>query len=140
VVDRGHAFFDAHQRCLVGGLGLFSLCLIMNRETPNEPPVAEEERELQARRLFLQSIGKWSGAAIAAAVLAGAWLLDPPETKAGAWVNRRGGGGGGWINRRGGGGGGWINRGGGGGWVNRWGGGGGWINRGGGGGGWINRW
>ena len=91
MVDRGHAFFDAHQCCLVSGLGLFTLSLIMNRETPNEVPVAKEERELLARRLFLQSIGKWSGAAIAAAVLAGALLIDPPETKAGAWINRRGG-------------------------------------------------
>jgi hypothetical protein len=85
------------------------------------------------RRLFLQSMGKWSGAAIAAAVLGGAWLALPPEANAGAWVNRRGGygGGGGWINRRVGGGGGWINGGGGGGWVNRrvYGGGGAWVNR-----------
>jgi hypothetical protein len=83
--------FTSHQCCLVSRLGLFSLSLIMNPETPNEAPVAEEERGLLARRWFLQSIGKWSGAAIAAAVLTGAWLIDPPETKAGAWVNRRGG-------------------------------------------------
>jgi hypothetical protein len=95
---------------------------------------SEEGRELVARRSFLQSLGKWSGAAIAA-VLGTGWLALPPEVKAGAWVNRRGGyGGGGWVNRwGGGGGGGWINgRGyGGGGWVNRrgYGGGGAWVNR-----------
>lgn len=99
----------------------------MNDETTG----TEERRELLERRLFLQSMGKWSGAAIAAAVFGGAWLASPPEANAGGWVNRRGGGGGGWINGRGGGGGGgWIN-GGGGGWVNRrgYGGGGSWVNR-----------
>ena len=115
----------------------------MNDETFNETMGAEQGRELVDRRLFLQSMGKWSGAAIAAAVLGGAWIAFPPEAKAGAWVNRRGYGGGGWVNRSGGGGGGWINHGGGGGWVNRrvYGGGGAWVNgRGGGGGGWVNRW
>jgi hypothetical protein len=101
----------------------------MNNETPNETIGTEEGRELLERRLFLQSMGKWSGAAIAA-VFGGAWLAFPPEANAGAWINRRGGyGGGGWINRWGGGGG-WIN-GGGGGWINRrvYGGGGAWVNR-----------
>jgi hypothetical protein len=105
----------------------------MNDETSNETTGPGEARELLARRLFLQSMGKWSGAAIAAAVFGGAWLAFPPEADAGAWVNRRGGGGGGaWINRRGYGGGGWINGGGGGGgWINRrgYGGGGAWVNR-----------
>ena len=104
----------------------------MNSETPTDATVTEEEKAVVARRLFLQSAGKWSGAAIAAVIFAGALLIGPSKTKAGAWVNRRGGGGGGgWINRGGGGGGGWINRrgGGGGAWVNRWRGGGGWINR-----------
>ena len=80
-----------------------------------------DESELLDRRLFLRSIGKWSGAAIVAAVGGGVWISSAPEARAG-WVNRRGGvGGGGWING-GGGGGGWVNRrvGGGGGWVNRW--------------------
>jgi hypothetical protein len=106
----------------------------MSNETPNETSGTEEERELLGRRLFLQSMGKWSGAAIAAAVLGGASLAFPPEANAGAWVNRRGGYGGGWVNRAGGGGR-WINGGGGGG-------GGGWINRRayGGGGAWVNRW
>jgi hypothetical protein len=107
----------------------------MNDETSDETTGSEEGRELLGRRLFLQSMGKWSGAAIAAVVFGGAWLAFPPEANAGAWVNRRGGGGGGgWINRSGGGGGGWINGGGGGG--------GGWINRRGygGGGAWVNRW
>src|ERR1700757_1234408 len=87
------------------------------------------------RRWFLQSMGRWSGAAIAAAIVGGAWLVAPQEAQAGAWVNRRGGGGGGWVKGRGGGGGGgWHNGGGGGG--------GGWINRRGygGGGAWVNRW
>ena len=102
----------------------------MNDETSNETTVTEEGRDLLDRRLFLQSMGKWSGAAIAAAVFGGAWLASPPEANAGGWVNRRGGGGGGWINGRGGSGGGWIN-GGGGGWINRrgYGGGGAWVNR-----------
>ena len=99
----------------------------MSDEISSETTDAEEGRELVDRRLFLQSMGKWSGAAIAAVVFSGAWLAFPPVAKAGAaWVNRRGygGGGGGWVNRYGGGGGGgWVNRrgyGGGGAWVNRW--------------------
>ena len=84
----------------------------------NEKPAEDNELapDLQERRRFLQSMGKWSGAAIGAAV-AGAWLASAPEARAGgAWVNRRVGGGG-WIN---GGGGGWVNRRvGGGSWVNR---------------------
>jgi hypothetical protein len=115
----------------------------MNEPEPNDTAPAGQEPDLLCRRQFLQGLGKWSAAAIAA-VLGSNWLVNPPDTKAGGWVNRRGGGGGGaWVNRRGGGGGGWVNRygGGGGGWINRWGGGGGgWVNRGGGGGGWINRW
>ncbi len=106
--------------------------LLMNDDTSNETTGTEEERELLGRRLFLQSMGKWSGAAIAAAVFGCAWLAFPPEANAGAWVNRRGGGGAGWVNRGGGGGGGWINGGGGGGgWINRrgYGGGGAWVNR-----------
>jgi hypothetical protein len=100
-----------------------------------EPSIdnTSSDQELVGRRLFLQSMGKWSGAAIAAAVFGGAWVASPPKAEAGAWVNRRGGYGGGWINGRGGGGGGWINGhgGGGGAWVNRryYGGGGAWVNR-----------
>ncbi len=106
----------------------------MNNEPSQETTSPDEEKELLGRRLFLQSMGKWSAAAIAAAVFGSAWLALPPRADAGAWVNRRGGGwgGGGWINGRGGGGGGWLNRGGGGGaWVNRryYGGGGAWVNR-----------
>lgn len=106
----------------------------MNDESSIEPIGAEPDRELPDRRLFLRSLGKWSGAAIAAAVAGGAWVASPPEANAGAWVNRRVGYGGRWLNGRGGyGGGGWINRGGGGGggWINRraYGGGGAWINR-----------
>jgi hypothetical protein len=81
------------------------------------PASAETQEDgLQDRRRFLQGMGKWSGAAIGAAV-AGAALVTAPEARAGAWVNRRIGGGGAWIN----GGGGWINRriGGGGAWINR---------------------
>jgi hypothetical protein len=88
-----------------------------------------EDEEVQGRRLFLRSLGKWSGAAVTAAV-ASTWLAAAPQAQAGAWINRRGG----WINGRGG----WVNRvGGGGGWIN---GRGGWINRRGGGGAWVNRW
>jgi hypothetical protein len=106
----------------------------MNNEASQETSGTGEETQLLRRRIFLQSMGKWSGAAIAAVIFGAAWLAISPEAKAGAWVNRRGyGGGGGWINGRGGGGGGWINGrgGGGGGWINRrgYGGGGAWINR-----------
>ena len=106
--------------------------LIMNDETSNGTTGSEEERELLDRRLFLQSMGTWSSAAIAAAVFGGVWLAFPPEASAGAWVNRRGGYGAGWVNRGGGGGGAWINGGGGGGgWINRrgYGGAGAWVNR-----------
>jgi hypothetical protein len=89
----------------------------MNDKPSSEPSVPEGSHDVVGRRLFLQSMGKWSGAAIAAAV-AGVWLASAPKAEAGGWINRRGGGGGGWINR---GGGGWVNRrgGGGGGWINR---------------------
>jgi hypothetical protein len=86
--------------------------------TPSEGQDEEENN----RRVFLQSMGKWSGAAIVAAV-AGVGIGTAPDARAASWINRRGG----WINGRGGGGS-WVNRGGGGGWVNRRGGG-GWINR-----------
>jgi hypothetical protein len=98
----------------------------MNDQPSNEANLSDAGREVTGRRLFLQSLGKWSGAAIVAAV-AGAWLGNAPQARAGAWVNRRGVGGGGWVNRVGGGGG-WVN-GGGGGWINRRVGGAGWINR-----------
>ena len=90
----------------------------MNDKPSNDASGAEEGEEATGRRLFLRSMGKWSGAAITA-VVAGSWLASAPKAEAGAWVNRRGYGGGGWVNR---GGGGWINRRGygGGGWVNRW--------------------
>lgn len=97
----------------------------MSDPTSPEANVPEGADPMIGRRLFLQTTGKWSGAAIAAAVAAG-WLATAPE--AGAWINRRVGGGGGWVNRVGGGGG-WINGGGAGGWVNRRGGGGAWVNR-----------
>ncbi len=104
----------------------------------NQEPFDSEEQTAQDRRLFLQGLGKWSGAAIAAAVATG-WFAAAPRALAGAWVNRRVGGGG-WANRAGGGGA-WANRAvGGGGWVNRYGGGGGgWVNRFRGGGAWVNR-
>lgn len=103
----------------------------------DESAPSPEEAEFQSKRLFLQGMGKWSGAAIAA-VLVGGCVAVVPSAPGASWINR---GGGGWINRRGGGliggGGSWVNRaGGGGGWINR--GGGGWINRRG-GGSWINR-
>jgi hypothetical protein len=103
----------------------------MSDKSSNEGNVPEAGNEVIGRRLFLQSLGKWSGAAIAA-VVAGSWLASAPNAQAGGWVNRRCGGGGSWANRYGGGGG----------WVNRYGGGGtGWINHyGGGGGAWVNRW
>ena len=102
-----------------------------------DAPAPESAGHHDDRRMFLRSLGKWSGAAIVAAVSAGS-LTVAPRAEAGRWVNRRVGGGG-WVNR--GGGGAWANRGGGGGWVNRYGGGGGWVNRHvGGGGGWVNRW
>jgi hypothetical protein len=106
-----------------------------NEESSLETNIPDEAKELLGRRHFLQSMGKWSTAAIAAAVVGSAWFAFPPEAQAGAWVNRRGGWGGGWINGHGG----W---GGGGGWLNRGGGGGAWVNRRyyGGGGAWVNRW
>ncbi len=89
----------------------------MSDDAPSQeaqPP--SEDGDNKGRRLFLQGMGKWSSAAITAAV-AGAWLGTTREARAG-WLNRRVGRGG-WIN--GGGGGGWINRRiGGGGWINRW--------------------
>ena len=92
----------------------------------NSPQAAETVNDpvSQSRREFLFSLGKWSKAVIAGAVLGSGLLYSESDAEAGGWINRRGGWGGG-------GGGGWIN-GGGGGWINRRGG--GW-----GGGSWINR-
>ncbi|HEY2572713.1 MAG TPA: hypothetical protein VGH65_01550 [Verrucomicrobiaceae bacterium] len=88
----------------------------MSDQSANETGVSLNDDVTLGRRDFLQATGKWSGAAIIAAV-AGAWFATAPQ--AGAWVNRRVGGGGGWVNGGGGGGGGWINGRGAGGWVNR---------------------
>lgn len=103
----------------------------MNDTSLQQTTPPPETQEIQGRRDFLRSLGKWSGAAITAAVVGP--FVAPPQAQAGAaWVNRRyGGGGAGWVNR-GGGGAGWVNRaygGGGAGWVNRAYGGGGWVNR-----------
>jgi hypothetical protein len=92
----------------------------MKDEASNERNVPAENDEFLDRRLFLRSLGKWSGAAVIAAVAGGVWIASSSKATAG-WINRRGVvRGGGWIN--GGGGGGWVNRrvGGGGGWINRW--------------------
>ena len=89
----------------------------MNSESSIEKTTAAES-ELPNRRLFLRSLGKWSGAAIVAAVGEGVWISFAPEAdrrmgkpkgavRGGGWIN---GGGGGWVNRRVGVGGGWINR------------------------------
>lgn len=78
----------------------------MNNPYSNGPVF--EPAGIQDRRIFLKGIGKWSGAAIVAAV-AGSMVGTAPDARAGAWING-GGGGGGWINRRSGGGGSWVNR------------------------------
>jgi hypothetical protein len=108
----------------------------MNEEIKREPDGEELiDQELNSRRAFLRSLGRWSSIIIGTLALGG---LMPPQDAAG-WVN----GGAAWVNGRGGGGAGWVNRAGGGGaWVNARVGGGGaaWVNRAGGGGGsWVNR-
>ncbi len=60
---------------------------------------SEKEHDSLDRRLFLRSLGKWSGAAIAAVGFGGAWLASAPEANAGIWINRWGPRRGGWINR-----------------------------------------
>jgi hypothetical protein len=84
----------------------------------------QESQQSQDRRLFLRSMGKWSGAAIAALGFGGAMLAFAPKVEAGVWINRWGPRRGGWINRWGGGRGRWINRWGGrprgSSWINRW--------------------
>ena len=66
-------------------------------DQPLEPENDSIEGDaLHSRRQFLQGVGKWSGAAIVAAL----GLGMSTEASAGGWINRRGGGGGGWINRR----------------------------------------
>lgn len=97
----------------------------MSDSLTNEQAPDSGDAELQNRRLFLQSMGKWSAAAIAA--VTGTMIATTTDARA-DWLNRRIGGGGGWINRRCGGGGSWINRSGGGTWINRRGGG-SWVNR-----------
>ncbi len=44
----------------------------------NETEPSPETEQVQSRRLFLQGVGKWSGAAITAAV-AGTWLASRPK-------------------------------------------------------------
>jgi len=101
-----------------------------DKPTPAAPSdITADDQARQSRRQFLVSLGKWSKAVIAGALLGGL-AQTGRDAQAGVIVGPRGG----WINRRGGYGGGWVN-GGGGGWVNGWGG--GWVN--GGGGGWANR-
>ncbi len=93
---------------------------------------ATDEQELQSRREFLIGLGRWSHAVIAGAVVAGGVALVDKPAQAGAWANRRGGGGawanggrpaggGAWVNAKGGGGAGWANRrgGSGGSWANK---------------------
>jgi len=94
----------------------------MNDEPSFETEGPEEAREGQERRLFLRGLGKWSAAAIAAAVLGGAWFKSAPQAQAGVWINRWGPRRGGWINRWGPRRGRWINRWGPprGSWINRW--------------------
>jgi hypothetical protein len=84
----------------------------MNDEASNETIGTEEGSELLDRRLFLRSMGKWSGLAIAAVVSGGrlACISNRGQPRALGSITG-GGGGGGWINRRGyGGGGAWVNR------------------------------
>src|SRR5258708_36180270 len=99
MADYRHALFNAdgrlgfrNERHAIVAIDSLSF---MNHEPSNETAANDEGEELLARRLFLQSMGKWSGAAIAAVVFGGAWLASPPSANAAAWVNRRGGGGGG---------------------------------------------
>lgn len=93
----------------------------MNSEPSFEKGGTEEEKELLDRRLFLRGAGKWSGAAIAAAIFGGMWVAFAPKVNASIWINRWGPRRGGWIN-------GWGPRRGR--WINRWGPGRGrWLNR-----------
>src|SRR5262245_66047507 len=72
----------------------------MNNQPSSETAGAENEQQSIDRRLFLRSIGKWSGAAIAAVGVGGASLANAPEASAGIWINRWGAPRrGGWINR-----------------------------------------
>jgi hypothetical protein len=96
----------------------------MNDSPSNEQTPDHEGAELRNRRLFLQSMGKWSLAAIAA--VTGTMIGTTTDARA-DWLNGVLRGRTSWINRRSGGGGGWVNQNRGGSWINR--GGGGWINR-----------
>ena len=51
----------------------------MNEEPSFETEGTDDEREGHERRLFLRGLGKWSVAAIAAAVFGGAWFKSAPE-------------------------------------------------------------
>src|SRR6516162_8819017 len=62
----------------------------MNNQPSSEITEPEKEQQSLDRRLFLRSIGKWSGAAIAAVGFGGAWLANAPEANAGLWINRWG--------------------------------------------------
>jgi len=99
-----------------------------DKKNTQDDDLTQENSVGQSRREFLVAAKKWSKAVVAGAMFGGI-LLQGDDANAGAWANRRGGGGG-WRN---GGGGAWRN-GGGGAWRN--GGGGAWRN--GGGGAWRN--
>ena len=106
---------------------------LMSNESSNEETFAAESGESLNRRLFLRSLGKWSGSGDhgsccgkrLACLFAGSQCRCMGQSRRrgrrSSWINR-----GGWVNRAGG----WINRAPGG-WINR---------RIGGGSSWINRW
>jgi hypothetical protein len=104
----------------------------MNDSPSNEQTPHSEGAKLENRRCFLQSMGKWSAAAIAA--VTGTVIGTTTDARA-DWLNGVLRGRTTWINRRDCGGG-WINGNRGGSWIHR--GVGGWINRRS-GGSWINR-
>src|SRR5215831_15344588 len=60
----------------------------MNNQPSSETAGPEKEQQSLDRRLFLRSIGKWSGAAIAAVGFGGTWLANAPKANAGIWINR----------------------------------------------------
>ena len=92
----------------------------MNDENNLQQNLDNEENQLEPRRTFLRSLGKWSQAVIGGVLLGGAFTST---ASASSWFNNRNawGSGGSWLNRPNS----WSNRSGS--WVNR--NMGGWVNR-----------
>src|SRR5258708_12656860 len=90
VAYRRLAFFDSNERNSRRRGVRTSPPIAMDDLPSSEIGGSEKEHDSLDRRLFLRSLGKWSGAAIAAAGVCGARLSSAPEANAVVLINRGG--------------------------------------------------